>query len=52
MDEEEDMAVFVKKLTDDMNSKLATLVDNVVAKIDALTQRIEQLEKTTTEISN
>ncbi len=52
MDEEQDIAAFVKKLTDDLNVKLATMVDNVVTKIDTLTQRIEDLEKSAAEISS
>ena len=45
MEEEQEMAQFVKKLTEEIHAKFGNMLEGVVEKIDAMTQRIEELEK-------
>ena len=45
MEEEQELSQFVKKLTDDIHVKFDNVLEEVLTKIDAMTQRIEDLEK-------
>ncbi len=46
---EEELGEFVKSLSEEMHAKFAAILENVVGKIDSMTTRIEELEKSIAE---
>jgi hypothetical protein len=52
MEEEQELAQFVKKLTDEIHVKFDNMLEEVLTKIEAMTLRIEDLEKAVCENSN
>ena len=52
MEEEQEIAQFVKKLTEEIHTKFGGMLDNALTKIDSMTQRIEDLEKKIGDLSD
>ena len=52
MEDEQEISQFTRKLTEEIQSKFGGMLDSALLKIDAMTQRIEDLEKKIGDISD